>query len=113
MHQVSGSEELSALMIQAHRYGHTHLECLCEAFLCRQAYVLHCEYRREQQRRREQRLARLQEATTTAGCEGGSMEIDGQDELLAGKDDGDDGEEEEEEDPIVTLVSCWNGRSVM
>ena len=41
------------------------------------------------------------------------MEIDGQDELLAGKDDGDDGEEEEEEDPIVTLVSCWNGRSVM
>ena len=104
---------MCALIILADRYGLHYLQSLCEGSFFRQAYVLHCEYRREQQRRREQRLARLQEATTTAGCEGGSMEIDGQDELLAGKDDGDDGEEEEEEDPIVTLVSCWNGRSVM
>ena len=87
-------------MIQAHRYGHTHLECLCEAFLCRQAYVLHCEYRREQQRRREQRLVRLHQATTAAGCEGSGMEVDGADGLVA------DEEEEEEEDPIVSLVSC-------
>ena len=101
--QVSGSEELSALMTQTHRYGHTHLQCLCEAFLCRQAYMLHCEYHQEHQRRREQRWTRQQQTKTTTGSEGGVMEVEGANGLPV---DEDGGVEEEEEDPIVSLVSC-------
>ena len=87
-------------MVQAHRYGLTHLECLSEAFLCRQAYVLHCEYHREQQQRR------LRERPLDRGVD--SMEVDG----AVVDEDGGDEEEEEEEDPIVSLVSCRTVRSV-